>query len=87
MGDRIERVRQALAMRDADYDVRPDIEDIGNLLHQYDRLRAELAAAREALKPFADLRVTRFMTGGLRYNFRVDAAWIRKAKTVGGMED
>lgn len=58
-----------------------------NALRELDRLRSELAAAREALKPFADLRVTRFMTDGLRYNFLVDAAWIRKAKTVGGMED
>lgn len=54
---------------------------------ELNRLRAELAATKEALKPFANLRVTRFMTDGLRYDFRVDAAWIRKARTVGDTEE
>lgn len=63
------------------------ITDEQLLRREIDRLRAELTAAKDALKPFADLRVTRFMTDGLTYNFRVDAAWIRKARAVGGMED
>ena len=45
-------------------------------------VRAQLAVAREALEPFAQLRATRFMTNGLRYEFRIDAAWIRKARAA-----
>jgi hypothetical protein len=47
-----------------------------------DALRAERDALREALKPFADLHANRFMTDGLRYEFRVDVAWIRKARAA-----
>jgi hypothetical protein len=36
----------------------------------------------EALKPFAKLRVGRFMTDGLRYDYRIDAAWLRRARRV-----
>jgi hypothetical protein len=36
------------------------------------------------LKPFADLRVTRFMVDGCKYNFRIDAADIRRARVASG---
>jgi hypothetical protein len=52
-------------------------------------LRSEIASLRrqretlkEALEPFAKLRVTRFMGNGLRYEFRVDAAWVRAAASA-----
>lgn len=54
---------------------------------ELDRLRAENKVLRDALKPFANLRTTRFMTDGIRYDFRVDAAWIRKARAVSSMEE
>lgn len=41
----IERVRCALAMRDADYDATPDLEDVSELLLAYDRLAASPAPA------------------------------------------
>lgn len=42
-------------------------------------LEAVVREMREALKPIAGLRVGRFMTDGCRYDFRIDAAWIRCA--------
>lgn len=41
-----------------------------------------IARLREALEPFAKLNVTRFMMDGCRYDFRVDAAWIRGARAA-----
>jgi hypothetical protein len=37
---------------------------------------------REALEPFANLRVSRFMTDGLKYEFRIDAGDLRRANAV-----
>ena len=45
-----------------------------------DALRAELAAEREALEPFAKLNVSRFMTDGIKYVFRIDAKDVRRAR-------
>ena len=42
----------------------------------------KLAKAVEALRPFSALRVTRLMTDGCKYDFRVDAAWIRRARAT-----
>lgn len=42
--DAIERVRKALAMRDAGYSLLPEPEDVAALLRQYDLLQAALTA-------------------------------------------
>jgi DNA repair exonuclease SbcCD ATPase subunit len=47
-----------------------------------ERLRAKLERAKEALEPFGKLRVGRFETDGLRYDYRLDAAWVRRAHAV-----
>jgi hypothetical protein len=43
-------------------------------------LEDENAKLKEVLKPFANLRISRFMTNGLCYSFRVDVAWLRAAR-------
>ncbi|HYF56690.1 MAG TPA: hypothetical protein VEA41_20725 [Salinarimonas sp.] len=45
MNEAIERIRQALAMSDAGYDVGLRIEDVAILLREYDRLSREDAAS------------------------------------------
>ena len=45
-------------------------------------LRAKLEKAKEGLEPFAELRVGRFMVDGCHYNYRLDAAWLRRARAV-----
>jgi chromosome segregation ATPase len=65
--------------------------DVGNGLQtalseanrQRSEAEAQLAVMREALKPFvANLHVARFMTDGCRYEYRIDAAWLRKARAA-----
>ena len=34
------------------------------------------------LEPFANLLIGRFMTDGIRYNYRVDVAWLRAARAL-----
>lgn len=46
------------------------------------RLRERNAELEKALKPFGGLRVGRFMTDGLKYDFRLDVAWIREANAA-----
>jgi len=46
------------------------------------KLREALAEDEKALEPFAGLQVARFMTDGCRYDYRLDAAWIRRAKAA-----
>jgi hypothetical protein len=64
-----ERLGKALARLDA-------------LSERHERALIQGAKLREALEPFANLRVTRFMTDGLKYGFRVDAADMRRARTA-----
>jgi len=42
----------------------------------------KITKLREALEPLANLPVTRFMTDGLKYEFRVDAKDIRRGRAV-----
>jgi len=43
---------------------------------------AEIMRLREALEPFSNLRVTRLMVDGIKYDFRIDAADIRRARAT-----
>lgn len=47
-----------------------------------DAALSALRTAAEALAPFAKLRVSRFMTDGLRYDYRLDSSWLRRARTA-----
>jgi hypothetical protein len=86
-GAEITRLRAEFACRDA------LIKDhLRKILHLENRVEAEdhraesaerkLAMAVEALRPFTTLRATRLMTDGCKYDFRVDAGWIRRARAA-----
>jgi hypothetical protein len=68
--DESDRLRAELATKDA----------------RAERAEAECKALRKVLEPFAKLRVTRVMAEieGLRYEFRVDAEWIRTLNALRG---
>jgi hypothetical protein len=49
---------------------------------QRDAALAALRTAEGALEPFANLPVGRFMNDGLKYDYRIDTAWLRRARAA-----
>jgi regulator of replication initiation timing len=54
-------------------------QEAADLITRYCNERDKL---RESLEPFAKLRVGRFMTNGIMYEWRIDVAHIRYANAV-----
>lgn len=57
-------------------------KDQARMANDYIKLAETRDKLHAALEPFAKLRVTRFMTDGLKYEFRIDAADLRRANAV-----
>ena len=71
--------RRELADAPDPADARLAALEIGSLKEALAEAEVEKERLREALAPFASLRVARLMTSGLKYDFRIDAGDIRKA--------